>query len=580
MSVISLNWQYPLLTSSNASIVTSGLYVFLSQANLSDTLRSIYYYNLDDTVFKNIYATSKNSVRINYVDKSLFPAYTTVATDLLKTNIDLPFIFPMLLNDLTNLGIGMSAMHNWISSDDINFYKKDYNNTILLFKELNPDAYNVFANTTVTDANKMKVDLINYNMQYCIVTSEILNDYLKSQSNWISYSNFAVPVVTWQIPKNIDVTYKTTNKQSVKGSRYSTSELYPISLDGNDAFVYKSFTNVVNPNLFLFRKAVAKVNRALNLEFSAETITMNPQNLAFSAYNNGIDDYLYVSYVAKMDFNKPTKGVIVNDFGTYPMLSGNIINYVTQSITTKYASTADGFNDINNSTNNCKLNYSVPMIAKYKFNYTDATKKEVKLSLVDSAALNQFVINHPTNSGIMPGFGNLRDKQFVRAPFIVNNTISSLDQKSTVNGISLIHQTHILDSVIDVANNSLLCVCFSSKINQNLPSDIQYDSPYRENIVGGSLILNVYNLNSLSKIAPETHVLKANINLVSALRIIKHNNDYYVAISYNTVGGGSFNSYVYKLIYNLGSVAAFTEITKIDNCTKISIQGVQNGVME
>jgi len=608
-----------MLSSNNASTSISGYYILLNGCTETGFYNHLKYTFQYDESTNELFKYSKltNAVSLRYIQKTKFDSNDWTDTSLLSTiNITLPFIFPMLLNNLTNLGIEMSSNSDGVPYSNINFYNKTYDNNIELFKQLNPDAYDVFYNTTINDVDKSKVDLINYNMQYCTVTSDILHDYLKAQSNWMNFSNLTKTKTIFWFPPDMSITFSGTPSITasnpisaniiniMKGSRYCHT-FKPTVIDYTNKhvtlFSYVK-SNMTNPNLFLLRKesnntAINSIKGAINLEMALKEIAVYPEDISLNSYIYNNENYICISYITKMNISTDTissisfystPSAVINDIGTYPMLSGNYINYISQAITKTPTEVLQSLpyntrnvSYVTNPTTNINLKYDVPMLAKYKVIY-DVDGK-IKLKLDDSTALNQFVKNTKKNSGTMGVHGSLSDKLFVKSPFVVDNFIyDTVVNGYKLNGLSILKQNYRLDSIVDSNNNRMVCVYFASHIG-SIPETITYDDNTHGKVIqGGVIALTIHNLTTtFDKMNPETHIIYENVYSVSDMKLTKHNSDYYLAISYNMAKDTIFNSYVYKITY-VDSITPIevTLITTISNCRKISIQGIADGVME
>lgn len=583
----------PMVSSSSEATNVSGMYFMVGVPQYNNTLyNSILYYNSDTSSNKLPPNNYFISVNVNYVNKNSIPFLQEFTSDkFYKENLDLPFVFPLLLNDLTKFGIKMSANADGVDYKDINFFTKQYSGTPGLFNVLNSDAYNAFYTTNATDIDRKNVDVLNYNMQYCTVTTEMLFDYTKSQSNWINYSNKSNQNIKNKIPDDFEYKYFGPSLyQQLKGSLYS-KDMQLIAMNMNSpkkVFIHAGVIYKTNPNILLLRRDTSGVQEAYNLHFTLDQLNIKPLSLGLYGYSNGGNDYLFVTYVSKINMTKKKNGVAINDIGTYPMMSGNFVEYINQSLDYSNSNgeiwtdkAVTGSNDVNSSEEYIGLNYEVPMIAKYKINYTDATNQRVSLSLVDAAALNQFIINTRTSNGNYVGQGNMANKDFVKAPFSINTSVYNSTKCKFVKGLSVSYQTSILDSVLDSTNNIMLC-CYSLG-GGTASGDIQYNPQHKQHVNGYVVALNIYDLNlPFPKTNPKTHILISQVLTIGSLQIRKHNNDYYVSIGYSNTPAGAFVGEVYKLVYNptTDTITSFTKIYSEPNVKFISIQGVKNGDME
>jgi len=612
----------------NRGNTSSAYNTYVKSSNTNAHKMSLNYINLED-----IDVTGGD---INRIQGSKRTDVTIRTVDL-----DFPFIFPLFLGDLTKHGI---EHYNDRRSTDINFYEDSF------FAQHNSDAVEMFYDINVgsSDVEKEQVGMLNTNMQYCFMKYDTLHDYFRASNEWYQYSD----IINNNIRNND--TYKKHLDQhgsnyahefpvfyfEYDGGTYSTLNTLWTSLTADENRIlgtgdnYHSTSDDIATTVrstvagsnqlhkaldtLLFRYYSNRFDDVINLEISRQGASSNKGDMLGGTRVNfnsidlhstidGSNEYVYASYIANVSIE--LRNNIVCGKGSYPKLLtetyGLAIEYITKLQAFLYRSEVSfynysyimrsfGFKDLNNLP---VLEYNIPMIAKFKVNYSGTGSyksnngRNVSLEVVDTAALNHYVINSSDVSGDYYGNGNLTDKQFVKAPFILGEVMYSHNHNGIdvpqlgdeddeiVSTIPMPYIQHMTSSsVLDMDAGLFMVAFYVSQVQNKFtmsPLGHSITSGKETQVKGNMIAINVYDITQpFSKMAPNSTIIVSDIHNLDSLEFIKHDDKYLLSTLANKTG------VVRELTYNGTTWDSTTIIFSEKNIDSLNIAGIKDGELE
>ena len=581
-----------------------------------------------------------NNMRLNYIniedidvtggDVKRKSGTNRTDTTINSVPLTLPFIFPLFLGDLTTHGITHAANRN---DYDANFYEDSFFNTH------NADAVEIFYDNQEynSDVYKESVGMINTNMQYCMMTQDTLHQYFIASNEWYQKD-------TGIINANVQEDDRYRAHVSQRGSNTATPfNIFKFDTIRDDQTYEYSTLNTVWTELsndndnntankaidtLLFRYYSNRFNETMNFEVQRGTTYVDTDGGTTNLLDGGTrvnfnsidlhsviesgDEFLYASYIANVSIE--VKNTIICGIGSYPKLLnktyGLAIEYITklqsflyQSSTRRARSRGNNtimtkfeFNDLSQLP---KIEYNIPMVAKFKCNYNYSRGfRQLRLELIDGAAMNQFITNttDTSNNSGKSVYDGLEDKQFVKAPFklgeeayqttittpflgkeLVFPSYGDVD-KTTMSSLPMPYLQYMTNSsILDVDNNRFVVAMYISKAEYwKTISPLNYiiTPGYEAQVYGDMIAINVYDTGStFNKLEPTSYIAIDRIQNLDSMNFIMHDGKYILSTLANKTG------VVRELTYD-GVTWTNVEIFNKTNLDSLNIAGLKDGELE